>query len=60
LIFSNFSIAENQDQKIAAFGSSYKIGVSVSVICLPVLVVPARKLSIDLSKRFALAFERKR
>ncbi|KQV15221.1 hypothetical protein ASC74_05835 [Pseudomonas sp. Root329] len=58
LILAGTEIAE--DQKIAACGSSYRIGVSVSVIGLPGLVVPVRKVAIDLSKRFALAFELKR
>jgi hypothetical protein len=60
LIFSDFSSGQNQDQKIAAFGSSYMIGVSVGAIGLPILVVPVLKVAIDLSKRFALAFELKR
>ncbi|KJZ46591.1 hypothetical protein VC34_07715 [Pseudomonas fluorescens] len=58
LILAGTEIAE--DQKIAAFGSSYMIGVSVGVIGLPILVVPVLKVAIDLSKRFALAFELKR
>ena len=34
LIFSNFSLAENQDQKIAAFGSSYRGIVHCAGDCL--------------------------
>jgi hypothetical protein len=43
LIFGRAGIVE--DQKIAASGSSYTIGVSVSVIC-----VPARSVPVDFHK----------
>jgi len=44
----------------AALGFSYRIGVSVCIIGFRALVVPARKLSIELSRRFALAFDFRR